>query len=1020
MASLMEGPRRLLARPLLWAMIYGALVAYGLYALVHIPVEVLPRFDFPQISVITRHPGATTEELETSIARPIEGRILTLPNVDKVRSTIGNGAVQTHIRFATDTDGRQDLQAVNGALDRAQADLPASARPYAQVMGNAINEVADYAARVPASESPAAVQRVVRATVVPALRALPGVQRVEVYGSGPEALWVQPDLEALYHHGVPITAITKALRQQVLLRSGGFIRQGHQKVLVEARDLPRQPSDLQQIPIAGPSGPIPLHALARVARSPVPTHSAARLDGEPTIALTVFKQPNASTLPVTRSVQTTLDRTLDQLPQGVHWIRTYSQGHLVHLIGADLGRNLLLGAALAVAVLLWILGAGRGIWVLAMSIPLSLLLAIAGLHAAGQSLNLLTLGALTIAVGLLADDAIIVLEAIYHRWDRGEGRWEGIRGGLADIASPDVGGSLTTVAVFLPLLFLGGLAGLFFLPFALAISIAILASLLISLTLIPLWLGVLGARPRTRPTLGARALARVREANERLFGLVARHPRGALVSCIALLVASLVGLSLVSVDFLPLPNEGVMLESFTLPPGTSLPQTQDAVAGITRRLRADPAVAHTFARIGSASSTAYPEPAYAGEIQIVLKPDIGVASLNRTGRRLHQESRAEGVQTAMGTPTVERVGESLSGLPQPFIIHLFGPRIHRLRSLSEKVTGRLRKVPSLTGIFNNDGYPVSQLKVDLKDGALAAYGLSPMGVYDHIKPLLGGEVVAQVPRGSTPLDLYVRLAGAPELSVPEVGKIPVRTDHGWTPLGQLAGLNLVTAPNQIHHIDGARALDILATPTATPARAVSAARQALRDLQLPKGYRIRFGGLYPQLLHTAFGVGIAAIAAFLLMAGLLALQFDGWLVPGLLLLQIPLAFTGGALALIASGVGLNTTGLVAFLTLVGLSLNHGIVLLYRVGSNERSGMAVEEAVREAIHVRFRPITLTTLTAVLGMLPTALGWGAGAAPEQGLAIVILGGMLWSALLTTNLIPALYLHRRKREEAATARE
>lgn len=1012
----MQELRRLLARPLLWALVYGALIAYGIYALLHIPVEVLPRFNFPQISVITHEPGATAEELESLVARPVEGQILALPNLVSVRSTMGHGTVQTDVRFARDTDAQQDLQAVNSAIDRARGALPASARPYAEIMGNAINEVADYTAQIPANVAPVAVRRAVRSVVEPALRALPGVQRVEVYGSADEALWVQPDLQALHRYGVPITAMTRALKQRVLLSPSGFIRQGHQHVLIEARDLPVKAADLEQVPIPSRSGSIPLRDLARVVRAPIPTHNAVRLDGRPSIALTVLKQPGASTLPVTRAVQRTLNQTLGQLPHGVRWVRTYSQGHLVHLIGSDLGRNLLVGAALAVGVLFWILGAGRGIWALALSIPLSLLLAVAGLYAAGESLNLMTLGALTVAVGLLADDAIIVLEAIYHRWEQGEARWAGIRHALTDIASPDVTGSLTTVSVFVPLLFVGGLAGLFFIPFALAMALAILASLLISLTLIPLGLGFMRARPRDQPTAGARALDRLRSANERLFSVVVRYPRWSLALCAGLLLASLAGLALVSVDFLPLPNEGVMLESFTLPPGTSLPQTEATVDAITRRLRADPAVAHTFARIGSASSTAYTEPAYAGEIQIVLKPGIGVNSLNRIGRRLHRESRTDGVQTAIDTPTIERVGESLSGLPQPFVIRVFGSRINELRTLSQKIVARLRKVPALTDIFNNDGYPITQLQVRPKGGALAAYGITPAGLYDQIKPLLAGEVLAQIPQGNVPLDLYMRLAQAPDLSVPALRELPVRT-HGWTTLGQLARLKLVSTPNQLRHIDGARALDILATPTGSLGGAVAGAKRALRGLRLPSGYRVSFGGLYPELLHAAVGVGVAAIAAFVLMIGILVLQFDGLLAPGLLLLQIPLAFTGGAVALILSGVGFNATGLVAFLTLVGLSLNHGIVLLFRVRSNEGRGMAVDEAVREAVHVRFRPIVLTTLTAVLGMLPTALGWGQGAAPEQGLAIVILGGILWSALLTTNLIPALYLQRRRKQQAAT---
>jgi len=1006
--------KTLLTRPLLWGLLYGALIVYGVYALYHIPIEVLPRFDFPQISVITHYPGASATELETLIVRPIESQLLTLPDLVSVRSTMGHGEVQTDVRFRNGTHAQTDLQAVYSAIDRARGRLPAAAHPYAEIMGNAINEVADYTVTIPPQVAPAAVQRAIRSRVAPALRALPGVQRVEVYGPGDEALWVQPNLNALHHYGVAVTSLVRAIKQHVLLGPGGYLSRGHQHILIEARSLPVHVADLEGIAVPAQHGPIALRNLARVVRAAVPVHHAVYLDGRPSVAVTVLKQPGASTVPVDQAIARTLARTENQLPKGAHWVRTYSQGHLVHLIFSDLGRNLLVGAGLAVAVLLWVLGAGRGIWALAFSIPLSLLLGIAGLYAGGHSLDLMTLGALTVAVGLLADDAIIVLESIYHRWENGSAHWEGVWQGVRDIVSPDITGTLTTVSVFVPLVFVGGIAGLFFVPFALAMGLALIASLAISLTLIPLALGFIKARPPTHTTLAGRTLEKLRQLNTHLFDLVLRHPRLSLLGCIALLGASVAGLLLVPMNFLPLPNEGVMLESFSLPPGTALTQTEATVRSMTHRLRADPAVAHTYARIGSASGTGYTEPSYAGEIQIALKPDINVNSLDRIGQRLLKESRTPGVQLGLDTPTIERTGESLSGLPQPFVIRLFGNRIPTLRSLSARITHRLRHVAALSDIFNNDAYPVTQLRLLPRRRALAAYGMTPASLYRQVEPLIGGKVLSEVPDGSYPLDIYLRLAGAPRDSLAALRRLPIHTT-GWTPLGQLAKLKLVPTPNQIRHIDGARALEILATPTGSLGHAIAAAKHALAGLHLPPGYRVSFGGLYAQIEQAALGLALAGVAAFVLMVGILVLQFDGLLVPGLLLLQIPLALTGGALALVLSGVGLNATGLIAFLTLIGISLNHGIVLLHRVGRNEAGGMAVDEAVREAVRIRFRPIVLTTLTATLGMLPTAAGWGQGAAPEQGLALVVLGGILWSALLSTNLIPALYLSRRRKQLA-----
>ena len=1007
-----------LRRPVLWALILAALLGYAAYALFHISAEVLPQFNFPQISVIVHLPGTTATELENLIVYPLEGQILTLPDLQSVRSTMGNGTVEIDVRFREGTLAVLDLQAVGGAIDRARGQLPPAASPLAQIMGNSIDEVADYTAEIPAAVDPTEVQRAVLANVAPALRALPGVQYVNVYGAGDEALWIQPDLGALRQYNVSVSAIARAVRSEVLLEPAGYITQGYNDVLIEARHLPVHVAQIDAIPVQGPHGPIPLGDLARVVREAMPTHNAVALDGRPSVAVTIIKQAGAATMPVTEAVQATLDQTLNQLPLGVRWLRIYNQGQVVHLVGTDLGRNLLIGMALAVAGLFWVLGAGGGIWVLAFSIPLSLILAVATLYFSGQDLNLMTLGALTVAVGLLADDAIIVLESIYYQWEQGDGHWEGIWSGVRRIVIPDITGTLSNVAIYVPLLFVGGLVGLFFIPFSLAMTFGLLASLLVSLTLIPLGLGFIGARTAVGTGSGQRALEWVRRWNERLFNLVSRGPRLSLAITFGVLVLSLVGLVLVPINFLPLPNEGVLLESFTLPPGSSLLETRAVADEMSRRLLADPEVSHVYARIGSPESTAYTEPAYAGEMMVALKPGVSVNGLDQIGLRIRRESKLPAVQVSVDTPTIERLGESLSGLPQPFVIHVFGSSVSELRSVAQQVAVRLRPIPALSDLFNNDAYPVTQLLIEPRETALAAYGLTPAQVYEQINPLLNGEILAQVPQGNVPLDLYMRLADASDTSLAALARLPIRA-NGWIPLGQLANLSLVATPNQIRHIAGARALDILATPSGTLGGTIAAARRALSGLKLPPGYRITFGGLYAELERAAFGLLIATGAAFLLMVGILVLQFDGLLIPGILLLEIPLAVTGGTVALILSGVGLNATGVIGFLTLIGIGLRHSIVLLDRAKQNEAQGMPVEVAVREAIQVRFRPIVLTAVTAILGMLPTALGVGQGAAPEQGLAVVILGGLAWSAVRSTNLIPALYVHWRRQQLAREQR-
>ena len=1003
---------RLIARPALWVMLYAVMIGYSLYALAVIPVEVLPAFDFPSISVVTHLPGTTATTMESLVAIPLEGQLQGLADVTDVRSTIGDGLVETDLRFRAGTNPNLDLQAVNSAMDRARAAMPAAALPQAEVIGNAINEVADYAVEIPADVPRAVVARTVAATIVPALRGLAGVQRVIMAGVGEDALWVQPNLAALRRARVPVTRIETALAGAVSLAPGGYLTLGHQDTLIELHDLPTTVAGLAAIPIDGPDGPIALGDLARIVRESLPTRQLELLDGRPAIAITVFKQQGASTLPVTQAVRDTLSAMTDRLPAGVRFLRTYDQGHLVQAVSDDLRHNLIVGGILAIGAMLFVLGLGSGAWLLAVSIPVSLLFGIAGLYAAGQTLNLMTLGAITVALGLVADDAIIVLESIHHRWEAGDTSRAGIARGLRDIAAPDIIGTLTTILVFVPLLFTGGLAGLFFIPFALGMIFALLASLLVSLTMIPLGLGLVGHRSAAPkpPGVSAHGLRWLRRQNHRLFNVVLRYPRWSLGGCAALLAIGIAAMSLVSVNFLPLPNEGVLLESYTLPPGTALLDTQAAVNSMIARINADPAVAHSLARIGSAQGSAYTEPAYAGEITILLKPSAGGNSLDAIAARILLDTQLTGVQTGIDTPTIERLGESLSGLPQPFEIQLFGTDFPRMTALADRIVARLALVDGLSGVFDDDGYPETRIEVQPRSAALASAGMTAAAMSGQLAALLAGEVVARVPDGNLALPIYLRLPDPASLSLDDLAALPVGPS-GDTPLGQIADIRLVTSPNQFHRLNGARAFDILATPTTTPGAAIEGAREALRDVHLPDDFRVAFGGLYPMLEHAAAGLAVAALAAVVLMAGVLMLRFPGRRGPGLLMLQIPLAMTGGTLALAASGLGLNGIGLIGFLTLAGIGLNHGIVLLDRAHQNELAGKSPDQAMQEALDVRFRPILLTTAVGVLGMLPTALGFGVGAAPEQGLAIVIVGGLVWSAVLSTNLIPALYILGRK---------
>ena len=998
--------------PFIWILFYSLVVLLGIFALYKIPTEVLPKFDFPQISVVVRQPGATAQEMENMVIRPLESQFLSLPGVNTVRSNIGSGTSEINIRFNQNTKDISDLQLIRSAISRISSDLPAGVNPKAEIMGNSINEVADYGLLTKKKSLLLKAQIDIKTKIIPLLRAIPGVQKVSLFGEGPDSFWLQPKLEAMRKYGISLQDIAHAVRQRVVMGPDGYITLGHQDIMIQTSSLPNSSVNLGKTLVESKKGKIPLSQIVTIKHSSIPTHNAVLLDRKPSVIITVFKQPEASTVTVTKAVAQVLKNHTQELPKGAKWVKIYSQGHLVKLIGSDLSRDLLIGGLLAIAVLFLILGAGKHVLILALTIPLSLLLAVAGLYWSGHTLNLLTFGALTIAIGLLVDDSIIVFESIYHRWEEGSSGIEGVVQGLKSIAAPDISGTLTTIAAFAPLLFVGGLAGLFFAPFSLAMIFALLASLFISLTLIPLSMQFIKKRKIPSSNIGSNIIEYLRRQNEKLLKFTLAKPRLSLFLAIIIFLLSLVFMALKSVNFLPLPNEGVLLESYALPPGTSLHHTENIVKEITKKIQADPLVAHTYARIGSASSTFYTEPTSSGEIEIVLKPSVNANDLNQLSNHFLKVTKTPGVQFDIDTPTVERLGESLSGLPQPFVLRLFGPNISTLRSLSKEITAKLRHINALTDVFNDDGYPVTQIRLQPRLLNMQTYGITPEVLQQKLGFLLHGKILTQIPHNDYHLDVFIRMKNVHNLSMQNLKNLPIQTKKGWIPLKMLAKVNFILSPNRIRHFNGARELDITAFPNDSLSTAVSDAKSTITSLKLPSGYYITFGGLMPELKHAIFNISAAAIVALMIILAILVIQFEKLLIPWILLLQIPLAFTGGALALGISGVGLNAIGIIGFFTLIGISLNHGIVLLDYIRQYEKKGMKKTDAIFEGVHVRFRPIFLTVLTAILGMLPTALGWGKGAAPEQSLAIVIMGGILWSALLSTNLLPALYAHWSKK--------
>ena len=1022
-------------KPLVAIVLVIACSAIGVVTLRELPRDVFPDLSAPVFNVIVQNPAMGSEELETRVTIPIETALSGLPDVRRVRSQSTLGVAQVTIEFEPDADYARSRQFVAERLSQVELP-PGTGEPLLSSLTGRLNEIYEITIEAaPGAADLMTLRDLAENELKNRLLAVPGVAAVERLGGYLREFQVQIDPDRMAARGVTLDEIVHATEGANVSAAGGFVTQGQMEWTVRANGRAASVEQLRETVVAMRGDtPVLLGDVADVREAPAVRRGLAhRLAGE-VVSCRVVKQFGADTMEVAAGIRAAIAELAPSLPEGVSIRIVYDQSQLVEAALGGVGRAVLIGAGLVALVLFALLGNARAALIVTLTLPLSLALSGLFLRVAGIGINTMTLGGLAIAVGLLVDASIIMVENVLHRLSQ---HANGDRRALALAAAVEVGrpiafATLIVCAVFVPLFAMSGLEARMYEPLAGAVIAAVLASLVLALALVPvISAGVLRPRRGDRPEDVAiiRAIKRVYAP---LLDGALKHAGVIRIATLVLTIPALWLATRLGSDFMPELDEGAVLMQTSLPAEASLDEVDRLNHRVEDVLRTFPEVEDVVRRTGRAERTEDPMPHTLSDVLIVLKQDRRRSTSELEGLMREAVEKVPGVSASFTTPLGMRIDEGLGGTPADLAIRIFGPDPDQLAKLAVSAERIVRGVEGVADARAERLTGLPQLRIEVDRGAAARVGLTPGDVIEAIEIGLAGKVVSEVWVGQRRFDLVVRLAEDHRRDAASLAALLIDGHDGTRiPLGKLATIEQSFGLGTIKREAGSRRIAVEASVAGrdlgSTAREV---RNSLAEqLALPAGYFVDVGGKVETQVRAQRALYLAVAIALLAVFLLLYIALGSVAETLVILATLPDAFVGGIIALWIAGETWSVSSLVGLIGLFGIAVQNGLVLVTQTRGLVAEGREFDAALREASLGRVRPKIMTAATAILGLLPLLVLRLHGTEIERPLAIVMIGGLVTSTLFTLLALPTFYelVHRlqdrvRKRRDPApeTARE
>jgi HAE1 family hydrophobic/amphiphilic exporter-1 len=1005
-------------RPVFTAMVMAALIVLGFFSYRRLPIDQFPAVDLPIVTVQTTYPGASAETIEREVTRRLEEAFNPVEQVKKITSVSLEGVSQVTVEFELTRPVDVAAQDLRSKIDGIRRDLPVGVDPPVvqklDLSAMPIISLALSNPNVPLVRLTALADETIRRR----LESVPGVGEVRLSGGLKREVrvYLQPArMEAL---GVTVPQISAALQRQNMEVPAGRVEQGAGEQLVRVTGRIVDPHQFDNVIITTRAGlTVRLSDVARVEDATEEERSLALVDARRTIGIDLIKVSGANTVAVADGVKTVIGRLQAALPAGTQLQIVRDNSVLIRNSVHDVIKELLLGALLTVIIVMLFLNDWKATAITALSLPVSVISSFIVMRALGFTLNVLTLMALSLSIGILIDDAIVVVENIVRHREMNEDHFTAAGNGTREIILAVMATTLSIVAVFVPVAFMGGIIGRFFFAFGITVAWAVLVSLFVSFTLTPMLSAWWGVNPHTG-ALHGNLITRTLGRFNRWFDTASTGYRGiirwalgnrkmTIVVAVLSLVAALALVPFIGGSFNPDSDNSEFTVQFETPEGSSLAQTKVKAEQVGATLRAMDGVAYTYTTIGAGPTGSV----RAGEVYVRLTPP-GKRSIAQ--KQMMMVARAR-LAPIYGVRTYAMENSGPGGAQAPLQVELRGPDIGELQRISQLILAQVRTIPGVVDVKSSLGDPKPELRVEVDRDAANQVGLDIGAISSTIRPLFAGEVVTrwEDPTGE---ERDVRVQLAPELrrSIADVSALPVPTarvgPNGVTSarLGDVAHISVASAPSQIDRMRLERVVSISGntSPDISLSEASAAIRTKLAGIPMPPGYSTNLGGQTELLAETGGYVVEAILLAVILIFLILASQFESFTQPLAIMLSLPLSLVGVLLALLLTRTTLNIMSMIGVIMLMGLVTKNAILLVDNANERRRQGTDRFTALIEAGAVRLRPIMMTTLAMIAGMLPIALALGEGGEFRAPMARAVIGGLITSTMLTLVVVPVAY--------------
>jgi len=993
--------------------IVALLCAAGIYAATQLPIAVFPETDFPRIVIIVDNGEAPASQTLGSVTRPIEEAMNGIPGIARIKSKTARGSVEISLYFNWGGDINQELSLVQARMSQLVTTLPSTVEiRNIDRLTFAVFPVVGYSVTSEKRDQ-ATLTDLASYVIRPQLARLPGVATVGVAGGKTREFHVTIDPEKLTAHNVSAQQVAEAIKDSNIIVSPGLIEENHQLELALISGQARRPDELNGIVVATVNNaPVLVSDVATVSPGVEPQYTIVTADGHPAALVNINRQPDANTVAVVDNVKAALNAMRGQIPKDVRVAPYYDQSLLVRDSINSVRDSILIGLLLSVVILYAFLRNWGTTLVAIVVIPVTILITFLAMGLARLSFDLMTLGGVAAAIGLVIDDAIVVVENIYTHMSRGQSRREAVQSAVSEITIPIIGSTITPVVVFLPLTLLTGVTGVFFRSLALTMAVALLTSLVLALAFTP----VLAERfVRAKPGDDAgdevpqgRVLGAIIRRYETVLG-VALDRRWIVGLTIVLVLAGSYALyNVLGSEFLPEFDESAFILDYLAPPGSSLAETDRMLQHVEELLMKTPEVESYSRRTGLEMGLFVTE-ANTGDFAVKLKPGH-----KRSTEEVISELRGE-IAESIPTLDTEFVGivpdviGDLQGNPEPIEVKLFSEDAAALQSTADEVETAIKKVPGVVDTLN--GVVISGPAVTFRIDPLRAsqFGVTANDVASTITTAMSGDASSSILQQDRLIKVRVIFPANVRTSLDSVKALQVRSSSGQLfRLDQVADIEIDKGQAEIERENLRQMIAVTGrlegSDLGTAIRQIR--EQLAKDVKLPPGMTVEFGGLYEEQQSSFGELTMALVLAVMLVFITLLIEFRSFAHPIAIVTGAVLALSGVLLALFITGKTLNVVSLMGMIMIVGIVAKNGILMLDAVEERLAAGDTLREALLRSGRRRFRPVLMTSLAAMLGMLPLALAIGAGSELLQPLAIAVIGGLTIALGLSLIVTPTVY--------------